>query len=269
MKILSLNRQSLIEAYNFDDKKFDYVSLKNLIEETFGESNDLDFKRDLISEEKLAKTILAMANAGGGAIICGISDDNKIVGIQKENIKDQTELDKKLHSFLPNNIDVSLQVLDYPEDKEYKDFQGKIFYVFYVNKQYRYAPFLAKKDGDKIYKNIIYIRKNAANETASNEDLEDIFQKRLLAQYEDLSNLSLNDHIVQLKELYDHIQKRRSTFAPGMASMVSIGKTLGNLFEVVESEHYPSMEFDEFITMCIEKKQMKIEHILEIYELDN
>lgn len=48
------------------------------------EGIDLDFKQKVTSQSKIAKTISAFANAKGGLIIVGISDQKRIVGIDPE-----------------------------------------------------------------------------------------------------------------------------------------------------------------------------------------
>ena len=48
------------------------------------EGIDLEFKQKVTSETKIAKTISALANANGGLIIVGISDQKRIVGIDPD-----------------------------------------------------------------------------------------------------------------------------------------------------------------------------------------
>ncbi len=51
-----------------------------------GENSGLEFKRDTIRPEKLAKEVVAMANLQGGRILLGIEDDGSIQGIQRKNL---------------------------------------------------------------------------------------------------------------------------------------------------------------------------------------
>ncbi len=74
-------KEQFTEAYN-DKSGFDKVKLKQIIKSGFGESNELDFKEQMISEEKIAKIILSMANSGGGTIIFGVDDNGKPVGVE-------------------------------------------------------------------------------------------------------------------------------------------------------------------------------------------
>lgn len=50
-----------------------------------GENSGVEFKRDDVHPEKLAKEIVAMANLRGGKILLGVDDDGSISGIQRED----------------------------------------------------------------------------------------------------------------------------------------------------------------------------------------
>ena len=47
-----------------------------------GENSGVEFKRDDIRPEQLAKEIVALANHRGGIILIGVEDDGTISGIQ-------------------------------------------------------------------------------------------------------------------------------------------------------------------------------------------
>ena len=51
----------------------------------------LDFKQNLSSQLKIAKTIVAFANTEGGTIIVGVSDKGKLIGIDFEEEKYMVE----------------------------------------------------------------------------------------------------------------------------------------------------------------------------------
>jgi predicted HTH transcriptional regulator len=56
--------------------------IRNLIES--GESQHLDFKFEISSAKKLAKTCSAFANTSGGKLLIGVKDNGKISGIRSE-----------------------------------------------------------------------------------------------------------------------------------------------------------------------------------------
>ena len=48
------------------------------------ESEQLEFKQQISSQEKIAKTLSAFANSKGGTLVIGVSDQRKIIGIDPE-----------------------------------------------------------------------------------------------------------------------------------------------------------------------------------------
>jgi ATP-dependent DNA helicase RecG len=53
-----------------------------------GESSGVEFKRDDVRSEQLAKEIVALANFQGGVILLGVEDDGTITGIRRENLEE-------------------------------------------------------------------------------------------------------------------------------------------------------------------------------------
>lgn len=53
-----------------------------------GESSGVEFKRDDVRPEQLAKEIVALANFQGGMILLGVEDDGTITGVQRENLEE-------------------------------------------------------------------------------------------------------------------------------------------------------------------------------------
>ncbi len=53
-----------------------------------GENSGVEFKRDDIRPEQLAKEVVALANLKGGHILLGVADDKSITGITRENLSD-------------------------------------------------------------------------------------------------------------------------------------------------------------------------------------
>ncbi len=52
-----------------------------------GENSGVEFKRDDIRPEQLAKEVVALANFKGGRILLGVDDDGTISGIQREDLE--------------------------------------------------------------------------------------------------------------------------------------------------------------------------------------
>ncbi|MBT4088730.1 MAG: transcriptional regulator [Deltaproteobacteria bacterium] len=53
-----------------------------------GENSGLEFKRDSLRPEQLAKEIVAMANLQGGQILLGVEDNGSISGIQRKDLSE-------------------------------------------------------------------------------------------------------------------------------------------------------------------------------------
>lgn len=62
-----------------------YRDIQELLVE--GEGFQLEFKRKVPSEKKVARTLIAFANTRGGTILFGIDDDKGIVGVESEKIE--------------------------------------------------------------------------------------------------------------------------------------------------------------------------------------
>ena len=52
-----------------------------------GENSGVEFKRDDIRAEQLAREIVAMANLRGGMVLLGVEDDGTISGIQRDDLE--------------------------------------------------------------------------------------------------------------------------------------------------------------------------------------
>jgi Putative DNA-binding domain len=263
MKRSTIYPQEFIDAYNQDEKLFDIGTLKNTIEQAYGETDFLDFKEKLIKEDQIAKIIIAMANAGGGTVVFGIDDNKKPVGIQDEEIKDPTDFHKKLSAYLSPNLLYHWQGISYKDDETYGDFSGKTFFVCHIPKQDRYIPFIAKKSSNDINNRVIYIRKNTSTDTADNEDLEKMFRNRIIEQYEDLTNIDLEEHLQQLKKLYDATYRRR-----GVSVLEHFPEIGGSLLIKKDNKFYPKETYEEFIANMIDKKKRRIEIVLEVADFD-
>jgi len=63
-----------------------YTDLLEII--TMGENSGIEFKRDNLRPEQLAKEFVALANFQGGRVLLGVEDDGTLSGIQRDNLQD-------------------------------------------------------------------------------------------------------------------------------------------------------------------------------------
>jgi ATP-dependent DNA helicase RecG len=67
-----------------------------------GENSGVEFKRDDIRPEQLAKEIVAMANFQGGKMLLGVENDGAISGIQRSNLEEwvMNVIQEKIHPLI-------------------------------------------------------------------------------------------------------------------------------------------------------------------------
>jgi len=67
-----------------------------------GENSGVEFKRDDIRPEQLAKEVVAMANFQGGKLLLGVEDDGTVSGIQRPNLEEwvMNVMQDKIHPMI-------------------------------------------------------------------------------------------------------------------------------------------------------------------------
>jgi len=255
------NRKGLKEAFAVFVENPSRESLRQLLMDHTGEHDDLDFKSEfeLIAPPILAKHIIAMANKAGGVIIFGVKETEngkfESVGLK---LDDKTEFSKKIEAYLPDKLTCSVHDFSFNE-AEYTKIIGKSFRVIIVEYTPEYIPFLSKKDGEGIKKNLIYIRKNASSETADYNDLQDIFNRRLETSFSSAREISLTQHFKELKEIYSLIN--RGWWHENFGFYGSPPDDDSSM-EFVANPKYPKEDYDDFVVRMLNLKKSVIESII-------
>src|SRR5262245_46673150 len=65
-----------------------------------GESDKVEFKAFVPTEDAVAKVLVAFANTNGGTLIIGVKDDATIVGVPEDQIKPTVEALRRMCSSL-------------------------------------------------------------------------------------------------------------------------------------------------------------------------
>jgi hypothetical protein len=113
-----------------------------LIENQLEEDIHLEYKREIIKNNKIAKIFSAMANSDGGFVFFGIEEeDNKPSGL---NPIDIAKIREKLDMIARTGITPPLYIRLHPIDVQVKEQKGQVFMV-YIPKKYPLLHF-AKKD---------------------------------------------------------------------------------------------------------------------------
>ncbi len=242
-------------------------NLRQLLQLGAVEDNDLDFKRELPSFDSLAKHILAMANKNGGAIVIGVdeTDANQFSPCGLSESLDLTDIQKKLLVYIPKNLEINI-IPHYFKDEQDLEFKDKIFLLVIVCYNPKYIPFLSLKDGAKITRDTIYIRRNGASEPINYNELQEILNNRIDTEYSTTNELKLVEHLEELKELYGRIPKTITEFKhsnPFRSSILAESYALINqrgLLGDVERKtspnpEYPQESYENFIKRIIEIKK--------------
>jgi hypothetical protein len=241
-------------------------NLRDLLQLEAVEDNDLEFKRELIPFDSLAKHILAMANKNGGAIVFGVEEikSNQFYPCGLSKSFDITDIEKKLKSYIPQKIELSI-IPTYYKGEKHPEFKDKIFLIIIVNHNPRYIPLIALKSGENLKKDTIYIRRNRASEPINYDELQEILNSRIETEYSTTDERKLIEHLEELKELYRHIPKtikKVVSYTPP-ASPLNLGFTGQELKKIFgETEYrnlpnpdYPQESYEGFIKKLIEIKK--------------
>lgn len=74
---------------------------------SFGEGQHVEFKRRMPRPERIAKEVIAFANAGGGRLFLGVSDDGEVVGL-RDVVEEEFALIRALEAHIDPHVEVSL-----------------------------------------------------------------------------------------------------------------------------------------------------------------
>lgn len=126
-----------------------------------GENSGVEFKRDDIRPEQLAKEIVALANFQGGRVLLGVEDDGVISGIQRANLEE----------WVMNIIQDKVHPLILPYYEQIKIDEHKIVAVI-TFPQGISKPYVMRDKG----KEEIYIRVGSTSRLATREQQMRLFE---------------------------------------------------------------------------------------------
>jgi Putative DNA-binding domain len=242
------------------------LNLRRLLQIEAVEDNDLEFKRELLPFDSLAKHVFAMANKNGGAIVFGVEEiqPNQFAPCGLSNSFDITDIEKKLGAYIPKKLEISI-IPTYFKGEDNPEFKDKFFLIIIINYNPRYIPFVSLKAGENIKKDTIYIRRNRASEPINYDELQEILNNRIDTEYSTTDERKLIEHLEELKELYNHIpktiQRVVSHTPPSMPLSLGFSKQdLKRMFGETEYEtspnpDYPEESYESFIKKLIEIKK--------------
>ena len=208
--------------------------------------------------------MLALANSKGGFIIFGVAEneDKSISAVGLEEIRDKAVVSNGIKNFLSSNLKYDIYDFSYTTS-EYEELKDKKFQMLVVEDTPEYIPFLSKKESGSLKQNMVYVRRGTSCEIANEEELRAIFNRRM--NYLHPLNgepLQLDEHLRQLKTLYEKIEKNHVYYKNGLSEgITSFVSAIANLIakgdKVVEPNPlYPDESYEEFVSrMIVEKKK--------------
>ena len=194
------------------------IELLNLI--AGGESESVEFKREWIRAERLAREFVALANRQGGVVLIGVDDDGTVYG---------ATLKPKYEEWIAN---VGAQTIDppLPLTCEAKTVQAKTVLVVYVPRG-PHKPHCVREGEHKC---TVYIRHGTTSRPATREEIGSLYQESGELDF-DLSlvpNATLADLNMDLVEKY-----ARSKLGIGLDKLpIDLNRQLINWNLLVERE---------------------------------
>lgn len=252
--------------------------LRELLKNNFGELDEFDFKETWIDKGKLAKLVLAMGNSRGGMVIFGIKQQSDGTFEPKglEKFKDDADINNDLARYVSPNLQYVIFNFEY-KGSEYKAVENKKFQVLIVNDTPDRLPFISLNQTEGLEKDTIYVRRGTKSEKATYEDITRMIDDKIKTIYKDGSDLELNEHLSQLKQLYDELpQKIKVLIRKGeptelKKTMLSFAQNIGKMYMKTEDEYeeknnpnYPEESYEAFILRMIKQKKLKIEKALDL-----
>lgn len=249
-------------------------NFRQFLSKNCGELDEVDYKTTWIDKGSLAKTMLAMANSNGGAIIVGVKeeDDGTLTPTGLENFKDKAIINDDIHKLVPAELDYL--VLDFSYDSsEYEKMQNKKFQMLIVFDTPDRLPFVSQGETTGLEKDVIYVRRGTKCEKATASDIEKIIYNRMETTFKEVSDMTLPEHLEQLKILYAELPKQikvlikkgaPTELALALSSFGKLFTKTEDIYEERDNPNYPDESYEAFVLKMIAKKKLKIEKVLDL-----
>ena len=242
-----------------------------------GELDEMDFKQDWIDKGTLSKIILAMANSRGGVIVIGVKENNNgtLDPIGIENLRDKADIDNSISKYVPRSLDYAIFNFSY-ETSEYKKIQNKRFQIIFVHDTPERLPFISLAETTGLDKDTIYVRRGTKSVKASSEEIEKILDAKISTIFKESSDMSLQEHLEQLKLLYNELPKKINVLvkkgnpSPILTNLALVLSKTSNWvgtpdkYEERDNPDYPEESYEAFISNMIKLKKLKIEKVLDL-----
>lgn len=95
---------------------------------------------------------------------------------------------------------------------QYPAIIGKKFQVMFVEFSSEHIPYVSRREGDGIKSPAIYVRRGGQTSEASHEELQRIINQRIETKYSTSNEITLKQHMEQLKVLYSERSSNNPIF---------------------------------------------------------
>lgn len=245
---------------------------RQFLQNETGEHNPIDFKKEWIVEDKLAKLMLALANYGGGFVVFGVheNEDKTFSCDGLSELKPKEHVMAEVKKYISSDLKYDIYDFAY-QDSEYEQLKGKKFQLLVVEDTPEFLPFISRKESTNIKPSMIYIRRGTSDELVTEEELTHILKRRINYLYpESGRSLNLEEHLNQLKTLYNDIDPtvpklvRPASIFQSLSGLKKMTESLLGSYEYEDNPYYPEETYDEYISWLIDKKKKKIERVLDL-----
>ena len=250
-------------------------NFSKFIKNNCGEFDNIDFKEQWIDKGKLSKLLLALANTKGGIIVFGLKEgnDKRIIPVGLDKFKDKADINSNIAKYVPPELDYQVFDFDY-QTAEYEQLKNKKFQMIIVNDTPDRLPFISLAEGDEIEKNVIYVRRGTKCEKATKHEIEGIIESRIATIYSGDSDMSLTEHLSQLKVLYNELPKKIKVLvkkgepSPWVTAISQgLSKTIfgkRDEYEERDNPNYPNESYEAFVARMVEAKKLRIEKVIDV-----
>lgn len=240
-----------------------------------GEFNEVDYKKTWPDKGKLAKIILAMANSHGGIIIIGVEEqsDGKIIPLGLENFRDKADVNNDISKYILPGLDYEIYDFSY-DGAEYSLMENRKFQMVVIHDTPERLAFISLAETTNLDKDTIYIRRGTKCEKANSTEIEKILETKISKIFKETSDMSLEEHLSQLKLLYSQLPQKIQVLVRNGEVIENISKALlkvasgmayfGNEYKEIDNPNYPEESYEAFVLRMIRMKKIKIEKVLDI-----
>jgi ATP-dependent DNA helicase RecG len=189
-----------------------------------GENSGVEFKRDDVQPQKVAKELVAMANLKGGRLLLGVEDDGTVSGIQRDNTEEWV-MDTIFGHY------VHPQILPYYEEVKLDD--DKTVAIISIDEGTT-KPYVLRNKG----KEEIYIRVGTISKIATREQQARLYQSGGMLHAEALPVSGSKFESLDIRRMEDYLERivRESPLPDDKSKWISILTNLGFMVDTNRGE---------------------------------